>query len=82
MRTVDSLMERRAFIGTLTGGLLAAPLAAEAQEMGKVPRVGFLSGVSRSDLQRHVDAFRQGLRELGYVEGQSVAIEYRWAEGK
>jgi putative ABC transport system substrate-binding protein len=76
-------MDRRVFIGTLTGGLLAAPLAAEAQQAGRVPRVGFLSAGSRSDsVQRVVDEFRQGLRELGYVEGQTIAIEYRWAEGK
>jgi len=77
-------VDRRAFIGTLTGGLLAAPLAVEGQQAGKVPRVGYLSPGSRSDLarQRRFEAFRQGLRELGYVEGQNVAIEARWAEGK
>jgi putative ABC transport system substrate-binding protein len=65
-------------------GLLAAPFAAGAQQMGKVPRVGHLSVLSGSDLQvqRNLDALRQGLRELGYVEGQSIAIDYRWAEGK
>jgi putative ABC transport system substrate-binding protein len=74
---------RRAFIGTLAGGLLAAPLAAEAQQRGKVPRVGYLAG-SRSDsqAQRRLDAFRQGLRELGYVEGQNITIEERWADEK
>ena len=76
-------MDRRAFIATLTGGLLAAPLAAEAQQAGTVPRVGWLSPYSASDpqFQRGLDLFRQALRELGYVEGQSVVIEYRWAEG-
>ena len=73
---------RRAFIGTLAGGLLAAPLAAEAQQAGKVPRIGYL-GNSSPDLERDLDqAFRQGLRELGYVEGQNIVVEYRWAEGK
>ena len=74
---------RRTFLGRLAGGLLAAPLAAEAQQAGKVPRVGVLSSESRSTpVLRGVDEIRQGLRELGYVEGQTIAIEYRWAEGK
>jgi len=74
-------MDRRAFLGAL--GLLAAPLAAEAQQ-GTMPRVGWLSLFSGSDpqVQRSVDFFRQALRDLGHVEGQSIAIEYRWAEGK
>ena len=68
----------------LTFSLLLAPLAAEAQPAGKVPRVGYLSPGSASDegRQRRLEAFRQGLRELGYVEGQNIAIESRWAEGK
>src|SRR5689334_22922509 len=75
-------MDRRAFLGTL--GLLAAPLAAGAQPTGKTRRIGHLSWFSRSDPwgQRGVNAFRQGLRELGYVEGQNIAIEHRWAEEK
>jgi putative ABC transport system substrate-binding protein len=75
-------MERRAFIG-MTVSLLAAPLAAGAQQ-GTMPRVGWLSLFSGSDPQvrRSVDFFWQTLRDLGNVEGQSVAIEYRWAEGK
>jgi len=77
------MMDRRVFISLVAGGLLAAPLAAEAQPAGKVPRVGVLSGGSPSDpVPRGVDAVQQGLRELGYVEGQSIAIEYRWAEWK
>jgi putative ABC transport system substrate-binding protein len=78
-------MDRRAFIGSLAGGLLAAPLStAAAQPREKVPRVGYLSPGSPSDLarQRRFEAFRQGLRERGYVEGQTIAIEPRWAEGK
>jgi putative ABC transport system substrate-binding protein len=73
---------RRAFIGTLVGGLLVAPCAAEAQAPAKVPRIGFLLGVSPAGGAPYVEVFRQGLRELGYVEGQNIAIEYRWAEGK
>ncbi len=63
---------------------IAAPRAAEAQPAGKAPRVGYLSWFSRSDPwdQRGVEAFRQGLRDLGYLEGHSIAIEYRWAEEK
>jgi putative ABC transport system substrate-binding protein len=72
---------RRAFIGTLAGGLLAAPLAPEAQQAAKVPRIGHLaSGGDPSNLLR--EAFLQGLRDLGYVEGRNVVIEYRSAEGK
>jgi putative ABC transport system substrate-binding protein len=78
------MITRRAFIGSLASGLLAAPLAAEAQPAEKVPRVGYLSPGSPSDpgRQRRLEAFRQGLRELGYVQGQNIAIESRWAEGK
>ena len=72
-------MERRAFIGTLTGGLLAAPLAAEAQQTRKVPRIGYLSPVS-VNAPGHV-VFRQSLGELGYVEGQSATFQERFADG-
>ncbi len=83
-------MDRRAFIGTLTSGLLAVPLAAEAEPAGKVHRIGFLSPSSPSDPERVASpfgerglaAFRQGLRDLGYVEGQNITIEPRWAEGR
>ena len=76
-------MDRRAFLAG-SAALLAVPLAAKAQQAGKVPRLGYLSALSGSDpqLQRSLDEFRQRLHELGYVEGQSLAIEYRWAEGK
>ncbi len=70
-------------ISTLALGLLAAPLPAEAQDAGKVYRIGYLRFGSGSPTtnQRYV-AFRQGLRELGYVEGQNLIIEYRSAERK
>lgn len=62
--------------------LLIAPGAAAAQQAGKVYRIGFLAGGSPEPTRPFVDEFRAGLRELGYVEGQTVVIEYRWAEGK
>ena len=75
-------MDRRTFVGTLTFGLLSAPLSAEAQPAGEVRRVGHLSNSSPTSSARFVDEFRQGLRELGWVEGRNIVIEYRWAEGK
>jgi len=62
-------------------GVLLAPLAAEAPQAGEVPRIGFLDSVSPAPVAPRVEAFRQGLRELGYVEGKNLAIEYRYAEG-
>jgi putative ABC transport system substrate-binding protein len=74
-------MERRTFLGTLAGGLLAAPLAAEAQQAANVPRIGYLHpNVAASP--HLLEAFRQGLRDLRYVEDRNVVIEYRDAEGK
>jgi putative ABC transport system substrate-binding protein len=75
-------MDRRAFLGNLVGGLLAAPLAARAQPTGRVYRIGMLETISIALNAAHLDAFRQGLRELGYVEGQNVVIEYRSADGR
>jgi putative ABC transport system substrate-binding protein len=74
-------MDRRAFIGTLTGGLLAAPLAAEAQQVGRVWRIGFLGAATPSVWASRVEALRAGLRDLGYVEGKNIVIEFRWANG-
>jgi putative tryptophan/tyrosine transport system substrate-binding protein len=53
----------------------------QAQQPAKIPRVGFLAGVSASTISARTDAFRQGLRELGYVEGKSIVVDYRYAEG-
>ena len=75
-------MERRAFLQAVAGGLLAAPLAAEGQEAGKGPRVGFLGPRTRADAAPYLDAFLVGLREIGWVEGKNIFIEYRWAEGR
>ena len=76
------MITRRVFVGSLAGGLLAAPLTAEAQGTRKIPRVGIVAASSPAVARHQVDAFRGGLRELGYIEGQSIVIEERWAEGK
>jgi putative ABC transport system substrate-binding protein len=73
------MMNRRTFLCGLTLGTLAAPLAGEAQQPGKVWRIGYLGSGSASVFPFALDAFRQQLRLLGYVEGQNLAIEYRWA---
>ncbi|HLF48065.1 MAG TPA: ABC transporter substrate binding protein, partial [Methylomirabilota bacterium] len=78
---MDPVMERRTFMAMLTGGLLASPLAAEAQQAAKVARIGYLSpNLAASPHLR--EAFIQGLRDLAYVEGRNLVIEYRDAEGK
>jgi putative tryptophan/tyrosine transport system substrate-binding protein len=74
-------MERRGFMAVLAGGILAAPLASEAQQAAKVARLGYLVPSLAASPHNH-EAFRQGLRDLGYVEGRNVVIEYRDAEGK
>ena len=74
-------MDRRTFLGTLAGGLLAAPLAAEAQQTSKVSRIGFMGLISAASHASRVEALRGGLRDLGYVEGKNLRIEFRWAEG-
>jgi putative ABC transport system substrate-binding protein len=79
--TCSPEIPRRAFIAGIAGGLLATPLDAEAQPAGKVPRIGFLQ--LNPGANPHLrDAFLQGLRDLGYIEGRNVVIEYRSAEGK
>jgi putative ABC transport system substrate-binding protein len=74
-------MERRKFMAAMAGGFLAAPLAAEAQQAAKVPRIGFLL-LNPAANPHLLEAFRQGLRDLAYVEGRNLVIEYRDAEGK
>ena len=77
-------MPRRAFMAAITGGLLAAPLAAGAQQAGKVFRIGYLvlGSLESPEGRPSLDAFRQGLRERGYVEGQNIIVEYRPADGR
>ena len=66
----------------MSATLLAAPGVAEAQQTGKVYRIGFLGALSPSDTSPRLDAFRQALRELGWVEGQNIVIDYRFADGR
>ena len=72
---------RRQFVVT-SALALATPLAVEAQQAGKVPRVGFLTAFASSDVPLWRAGFRQGLRDLGYTEGQNIVIEYRYADGR
>ena len=73
-------MERRVFLGTVGLSFFVAPLVLDAQPAGRNPRIGILRPGSPPDPL--LDAFRQGLRELGYEEGRNISIEYRWAEGR
>jgi ABC-type uncharacterized transport system substrate-binding protein len=72
-------MNRRAFITMVGGSILAAPLVTEGQEAARVARIGMLADATSPHLR---EAFRQGLREFGYIEGRNLVIEYRDAEGK
>jgi putative tryptophan/tyrosine transport system substrate-binding protein len=74
-------MDRRAFVTGL-GAALIVPLGATAQQAGRVYRIGLLTQSSASSSAHIVEAFRQQLRDLGYVEGQNIIIEYRYADGK
>jgi putative tryptophan/tyrosine transport system substrate-binding protein len=73
-------MRRREFI-SLLGGTIAWPFTARAQQQGKLPTIGFLGSATSSSMSQWTAAFVQRLRELGWIEGRTVAIEYRWAEG-
>jgi putative tryptophan/tyrosine transport system substrate-binding protein len=75
-------MRRREFITLLGGAAAAWPLAARAQQPAKLPTIGFLGQSTRSAASEWVAAFVQRLRELGWIENRTVAIDYRWAEGR
>jgi putative ABC transport system substrate-binding protein len=72
---------RRSFLGALAGGLLGAPVIAPAQQTGKISRIGYLAGGSATANSRFREAFRHELSALGWAEAQSIAIEYRYADG-
>src|SRR5437773_11539084 len=75
-------MRRREFITLLGGSAIAWPLAAHAQQAGKLPTIGFLGATTPLANSQRTAAFVQRLHELGWIEGRTVAIEYRWAEGR
>jgi len=75
-------MDRRVFFATLSIGLLVAPLVSDAQQPSRVRRIGYLESGSAAPGTPHVEAFRKGLRDLGWVDGQNIAIEVRYAAGK
>jgi len=74
-------MRRREFIRLFSSTTVAWPLAARAQQAGKVHRIGFLGSATAPGSAKAVESFRAGLREFGYVEGRNIGIEFRWAEG-
>src|SRR5271167_2525739 len=76
------LMKRRQFITLIGGAAVAWPRAGQAQQAGKLPTIGFLGASSQSGWSSWTGAFVTRLRELGWIEGHTVAIEYRWAEGR
>ena len=75
-------MRRREFITLLGGAAAVWPVAARGQQRGKLPTIGFLGAASASAMKSWLDAFVARLRELGWIEGRTVAIEIRWAEGR
>ena len=77
----DRMITRRRIVVAIGAGALA-PLASFAQQPAKVARIGFLGAESASGYASNVEAMQAGLRDLGYVEGKNIVIEFRWAEGK
>ena len=75
-------MTKKLFCSALCAVLLALSVPTESQQPKNVPRIGYLSALSQPADSYRREAFRQGLRELGYIEGQNIAIEYRYADGK
>jgi ABC-type uncharacterized transport system substrate-binding protein len=80
-KETEKNMKRKVTVLTLCAMFLALCVS-EAQQPKKVPRIGYLTTSFASEVKGRVDAFRQGLRDLGYLEGKSIIIEYRYAEGK
>jgi putative tryptophan/tyrosine transport system substrate-binding protein len=78
--TAEGYVRRRDFIKVIAGSMTAWPLAARAQQPGKLPTIGFL-GTDALVWSPYTAAFVQRLRELGWIEGRTIAIEYRWSEG-
>jgi putative ABC transport system substrate-binding protein len=74
-------VNRREVIAFLGGATAAWPLAARAQQAGKVYRIGFLGSATAAGSAKAIESLRKGLREFGYVEGTNIGIEFRWAEG-
>ncbi len=72
----------RKLLGLFAVALTVHAVNAEAQQPTKIPRIGYLGGASLCAIPARIEAFRQGLRELGYVEGKNIVIGWRWAEGK
>jgi hypothetical protein len=75
-------MKAKILVYALLALILTTIHHAQAQQLTKVPRIGYLSGSSPSAIAARIELFRQGLRELGYVEGKNILIEWRFAEGK
>ena len=75
-------MKRREFIGLVAGAAASAPFTAQAQQPAKLPTIGFMSVSTPAAWNRFVAAFEQRLGELGWIDGRTVAIEYRWSEGR
>src|SRR5829696_3289140 len=82
-RRGDRMRRREFFIigGMVTGGAAGWPLASRAQQAGKVARIGFLGSATAAGSAKSVDALRTGLRDLGYMEGKNIVVEFQWAEG-
>jgi hypothetical protein len=74
-------VDRRAFLGAVAINLVAGPLRVEGVSAGKIPRIGFLLNGNRGSVSPERTAFLEGLHELGWIEGQTVVVEYRWTEG-
>jgi putative ABC transport system substrate-binding protein len=82
METEKNHMKIKITVLILCAMFLALCFPAEAQQAKKVPRIGYVAGASRSTISTRIEAFRQGMRELGYVEDKNIVIEWRFGEGK